>query len=93
MGENYLFNFFSQVPRNRSHRLLYFVQLGGFVAKREAKAHRLQVDTLSVVGASDGEGLGNPRTKSFSLELVHLRHNIYGSRGRKRAGSLRPRHL
>ena len=42
--------------------------------------------------AGDGEGLGDPRAKSFPLELAHPRHDIYGT-GRKRAGSLWPRHL
>ena len=67
---------------NRSHRLLYFIQLGGFIARREAKAHCLQVDTISIVGAGDGEGLGNPGVKSFPLELAHPRRDIY-SVGRK----------
>ena len=75
-----------------SQRLLYFIQLGGFVARRKAKAHCLQVDTVGVVGAGDGEGLGDPRAKSFPLELAHPRRDIYGM-GHKRAGPLRLHHL
>ena len=42
--------------------------------------------------AGDGEGLGDPRAKSFPLELAHPRCDIYGM-GFKRAGPLQPRHL
>ena len=92
LGDNYILNSAHQVLRKRSHCHFYLIQLGGFVARHEAKAHCLQVDAFIVMQAGDGEGLGDPRAKSFPLELAHPRHDIYGT-GRKRAGSLRPRHL
>ena len=52
-----------------------------------------EVNTLDIVGVSDGEGLGDPGAKSFPLELAHPRCDIYGSRGHKRASFVRPCHL
>ena len=42
--------------------------------------------------AGNGEGLGDPRAKSFPLELAHPRRDMYGM-GRKQAGPLQPHHL
>ena len=73
---------FCQVSRNRSHRLLNLIQLEVFIARREAKAHFLQVNFLIIMRAGNSKGLGDPGMKGILLKLAHPRHNIYGM-GRK----------
>ena len=73
---------FCQVSRNRSHRLLNLIQLEVFIARREAKAHCLQVDFLIIMRAGNSKGLGDPGVKGVLLKLAHPCHNTHGT-GRK----------
>ena len=55
-------------------------------------AHRIEIDVVIIMRASDGEGLGDPYAKSFLLQLAHPRRDICGM-GHERAGPLRLHYL
>ena len=49
------------------------------VARREAKAHCLQVNGLRIMRAGNNKGLGDPNVKGVLLKLAHPRRDIYGT--------------
>ena len=55
---DYVFQPIHQVLRNGSHRLLNLIQLGVFIARREALAYYLQVDLPIIMRMGNSEGLG-----------------------------------
>ena len=64
----------------------------GFIARREAVTHRLQVDAFPIMRTSNHEGLINLSAKGVPLELAHLGRDLNGT-SRERAGPLQPHHL
>ena len=68
-----------QVLRKGSHPRFHLLQLMDFIARREAMAHRLQIDAFPIVRTSNREGLIDPSVKGVPLELAHPRHELDGT--------------
>ena len=64
----------------------------GFVARREAEAHRLQVDAVPIMRMSNHEGLMDAGMKGIPLELAHPCYDL-DDMGHEQTGPLRPHHL
>jgi hypothetical protein len=77
--------------RKGGHVVFYLLQLLDLITRRITLAHRFQVDSLRVVGASDGEGAMNTGLEGAPFKLSHVIRDESDA-GHKRAHLRRLRH-